>query len=307
MLVVKEKYILKGKLIFINVFQIENKEIIVSEKPLKIARIKEEWDDDVNDPSNLIRGIKKNGVNADIFTFMQRLPESIPKFDYYMEWDNVAALPITGYDDWFENKIHRNHRNKIKLSKKKGVVIKQVEFKDELVKGIQRIYNETKIRQGRPYWNYGMNFENTKEENSQYLDRADFIGAYFKEELIGYCRIVHTRRFARTMGILSMNRHRDKAPSNALLAKAVEICGEKKVPYLIYAKYDYGNLGSDSLMKFKRYNGFESIILPRYFIPLTLKGYLALKLGLHKGVVGILPNKLTRILIQTRNSWYNRK
>ena len=42
------------------------------------------------------------------------------------------------------------------------------------------------------------------------------------------------------MGIIAKIKHRDKAPMNALVAKAVEICAENKIPYLVYDKAYYG-------------------------------------------------------------------
>jgi len=299
-----EIYILKGKAIRIKVLMFGGHDLVVSGKYLRIAGIKEEWDEDINDPGDVLSGLKSEGIEADIFTFMQRLPESKPKFAYPLEWDNVAALPIDSYESWLMKRLHRNHRNKIKLALKRGVTVRQVDFNDELVLGIQRIYNETPVRQGRPYWNYGMGFDDVKYENSQFMDRAVFFGAFLDEELIGYIRIVFTDRFARTMGILSMARHQDKAPTNLLMAKAVEHCSTMNIPYLVYAKYDYGNLGNESLMNFKKYNGFESIVLPRYFVPLNTKGRLALSCNLHHGVKGIIPKEGIAFLKGIRNRWY---
>ena len=301
-----EEIIIKGKPTIFEVYLIDNYEVIIKGKIIKIAQLKEEWDSDVKDPETLVKKLKASGIKADIFTFMQRLPDSRPVFDYPMEWDNVAALPITTYDLWFKNQLHQNSRNKIRISQKKGLVVKPCEFDDDLLRGIMSIYNETPIRQGRHYWNYGMDFDLTRKENCQFLDRADFIGAFYKDELIGYIRLVYTKVFARTMGILAKIAHRDKSTMNALIAKAVEICAEKKIPFLVYAKYDYGKLGSDSLADFKHFNGFESIILPRYYIPLTWWGTIIMKLNLHYGVVGPIPRKLVKLLRELRNAWYSR-
>jgi hypothetical protein len=307
MQVTTEEMIINGRLIKSDVIHINNKEIIISGKFTKTACIKEEWDVDVDNPDFIIKALQKNNINADIFTFMQRLPYSRPKFDYYMEWDNVAAIPIKDYDTWYKKQLHENPRNKIKKAQKQGVVIKVSILDDKFIEGIKEIYNETPFRQGRPYWNYGMNFSLTKKENSQFLERAFFIGAFFNEELIGYIRLVQTDRYMRTMGILAKIAYRDKATMNLLLAKAVEICAEKKVPYLVYAKFDYGKIGSDSMMTFKYYNGFESIDLPRYYIPLTMRGKIILYLNLHHGLIGILPRKMIRILRSIKHSWYARK
>lgn len=307
MYITNEELILNGQIINTEIIHIDKKEIVVAGNFIKTASIKEEWDVDINEPDSLIRQLKDHKISADIFTFMQRLPYSKPKFNYYMEWDNVAAIPIKDYDTWYKKQLHENPRKKIKKAQKQGVVIKVSPLNDELIEGIKEIYNETPIRQGRPYWNYGMSFSLTKKENSHFLERAVFVGAYFNNELIGYIRLVQTDRYMRTMGILAKIAYRDKAPMNLLLAKAVEICAEKKVPYLIYAKFDYGKIGSDSMMVFKYYNGFESINLPRYYIPLTIRGKIILYLNLHHGLIGILPRQLVRILRSIKHSWYARK
>lgn len=299
-----EEIIIKGKPTFYEVHLIDNYEVIIKGKQIKIAQLKEEWDCDVKDPATLIEKLKTSGMKADIFTFMQRLPDSRPAFNYHMEWDSVAALPIESYDSWFKNQLHQNSRNKIRISRKKGLIVKLCEFNDDLVRGIMSIYNETPVRQGRSYWNYGMDLDLTRKENCQFLDRADFIGAYYKEELIGYIRLVYADRFARTMGILAKIAHRDKAPINALMAKAVEVCAEKKMPYLVYAKFDYGKLGSDSLMDLKRFNGFESIILPRYYAPLSQKGRIAIKFGLHRSLKERLPGKVIFGMKECRKKYY---
>ena len=282
-------------------------ELIIKGKYFKIAEVKEEWDQDVDDPQSVADDLKKSGMRLDLFTFVQRLPESRPKYDFFMEWDNVAAIPIKTYQYWQENQITKQSRNRIKKAQKTGVEIRHVCFDEELVKGISDIYNEVRIKQERKNKYYGMDLETVRRLNSTFLDRADFIGAYYQRELIGYIKVVYTDRYARTMGILGKEHHRDKSPMNLLLAKAVEMCAEKKVPFLTYAKYDYGKLGSDSLQEFKKFNGFENIIIPRYYVPISPFGSCMLTLGLHKGVKNLLPQKLTKYLRRARKTLYSIK
>jgi hypothetical protein len=283
---------------------IDDNEIIVIGKFVKIVQFREEWDIDVDDPEFVIKKIKEAGVKADIFTFQQRLPESKPKFNYTMEWDNVAALPITNYDDWFKSVLHQNPRNKIKIAQKKGVEIKIYDFNDETLKDMMSIYHENPFRQGAPFSHYNITFERAKKGNSTFLDRATFVGAYYKNELIGFIKLVSTdKRSIRTMGILSKIAHRDKAPMNLLIAKAVEICAEKGYPYLTYGKFSYGKVGSSTLQNFKLYFGFESIILPRYYIPLNNWGKIIIKLKLHLEMKQLLPLKLVRFLLFLRKKW----
>jgi hypothetical protein len=286
---------------------VDNKEIEIAGKFIKIAELKKEWDEDVEDPEAFIKMLKSSGVKADIFTYMQQLPESRPKYKYDMEWDSIAAIPITSYENWLKKQVVQNSRKKIGLAQRKGVVIKLIEFNDQLVKGILDIYHEMPIIQGKPNRQYKTDFATAKKLNATFLDRAQFIGAFYNDELIAYIKLVTAGKFMRTMGILAKLAHREKGAMNLLIAKAVEICVEKKMPYLIYARFNYGKSGSETLKEFKRNLGFESIILPRYYIPLSTWGKIVLKLKLHREIVEYLPEKVIRKLLQMRSDWYTRK
>jgi hypothetical protein len=280
---------------------------VVTGKAVRIGRLREEWDDDIEDPAAVTRALSNCGDRIDIFTFMQRLPESKPKYGYRYEWDNVAALPISTYEEWLEKQVHPNHRNKVRKAVKEGLEVRRVQFSDEFVTAVMRILNEVPVRQGVPFRDYGKDFDTVKAEHATYITRSDFIGAYWGGELVGYLKLVSAGRFIRTMQILSMIRHRSKGPTNALMAEAVRLCVERGSPYLVYGKYDYGQVGSDTLREFKAFNGFEHVLLPRYYVPLTALGSAAISCNVHHGIVGMLPRKLVRRLLEIRRSWYSRR
>jgi len=282
--------------------QINNIEISIRGRLIKTARLKEEWYEDLENPESLISQIKKNKIKADIFTFWQRLPETKPKYSYYMEWNSLAAIPINSFEHWFEKQINSGARKAIRKAKKEGVIAKVADLNDEFVKGVTTIFNETPIRQGRPYSHYGENFETVKQEFSKNLDRCDFIGAYYNDELIGFIQLGHAGKCAIPFGMVSKIEHRDKSPQNALVAKAVEICDIKQIPYLLYGYWSRGGLGD-----FKRHNGCIKMQVPRYYIPLTIKGQIALKFNFHHGISIILPDKLIDYMITLRTKWYSRK
>ena len=167
------------------------------------------------------------------------------------------------------------------------------------------ILNESPTRQGGPFTDFGKTFLAVKNEHATYLDRSDFIGAYFNNKLIGYIKLVYADKFMRTMQVLSMIKYRDKAATNALMAEAVRICAGRGIPFLVYGKYDYGRVGSPSLTEFKSHSGFEYILLPRYFVPLTLIGRIAFRCQLHKGISGILPKAIVRLILTARKKWYS--
>ena len=219
-----------------------------------------------------------------------------------MEWESIAALPIKTYDYWLSTQVDSNTRRGIKKAEKKGVEVKTANFDDEFVKGITNIFNETPVRQGKPFWHYRKDFETVKKEMSDRLEKATFIGAYYNNDLIGFIKLLNAGRYADMVEILSKVEHWDKSPNNALIAKAVEICAEKWIPYLVYALWPRGSLG-----EFKRRNGFEKIDLPRYYIPLTVRGQIFLKLQVHHGITGIIPEKLKVRLINLRRKWYASK
>jgi hypothetical protein len=277
-------------------------EINVTGKHLKIASVAEEWEKDITNPEQLVSEIKKNKIGADIFTFWQRPPHTEPKYHYHMELDDIAALQITSFKEWWEKKLDSKNRNVARKAEKKGVKIEITNFDDELVKGIVNIYNETPVRQNKPFWHYGKDFETVKRENSTYLENSEFICAYYDNELIGFIRLLYGERTARTVQIIALLRDRDKAVTNALIAKAVEQCEKKDIPYLVYAHWPRG-----SLAEFKKNNGFEKVEVPRYFVPLTIKGRIALQLKLHRGVKRFIPENAVQRLIDLRTKWYGKK
>jgi glucose-6-phosphate 1-dehydrogenase len=134
-----------------------------------------------------------------------------------------------------------------------------------------------------------------------YLDRCEFIAAFWKEELIGFLKMVYVDHVAILFHIISMNEHYDKRPMNALIAKAVEFCEQKGISHFVYGQFVYGNKHRSSLSEFKRRNGFEQINFPRYYIPLTVKGRVFVRLKLYKGSGGLLPEPILQIVLSFRS------
>jgi hypothetical protein len=296
-----------GKRITVPSLIVDSHTIIRSKKFISIAKIKEEWDDDVDQPTRIIESINQSGFGADLFTFVQKIPDSLPKFNYFYEMDNVAAIPISTYEHWWKKQIPKQTRQKVIKAERAGVKVRMVDFNSQLVDGIMKINNESPVRQGMPYYHYGKDFDTVERENGTYLDRSIFLGAYFSGELIGYIKLVKANGFTRTMQIVAMLQHRDKAPMNALMANAVNLCINEKSPYLVYGKIDYNNTGSVGLRDFKKNNGFQKIELPRYYIPLNTKGTIVLNLNMHHGIIGLIPKPIVNILRNVRSKLVNIK
>src|ERR1700683_1083818 len=131
------------------------KEIKISGRVLGIALLDADKYQFLDDPEAVVDGLRKSGVRIDLFTFTQRLPDTAPKYEYPMEWDNFAALPVSTLDNWWNKQIGVTARNKAKQAEKKGVTLREVPFSGELAHGIWEIYNECPIRQGRRFPHYG--------------------------------------------------------------------------------------------------------------------------------------------------------
>jgi len=291
--------------------EINGQKMLVEGKVVRIARPhddpQQEWFEDVENPELLLDALRRAQDRPDILTFWQRLPDTEPRYSYPMERDSIAALPIKSYSYWWERQIDRTARNKTRKAEKKGVIVKPATFDDRFIEGMTSVFNETPVRQGRRYAHYGKDFQTVKREFSRFLFREEIFGAYVGDELIGFLMLCNGGRYAFLGQIISKIARRDLAPNNALMAKAVERCAEKGLPYLVYAYWLDDELGD-----FKRSNGFQRVDLPRYFIPLTLKGRLAVSLGVHRlspsgvhrGWKRGLPRQITTRLKKLRAYWY---
>jgi hypothetical protein len=296
----------RGKAVRVPSAQIDGRTVITRGRWLKMAVVESEEEvqgETVPEPSSFISQLKKSGLKADLFTFAQKVPDTNPRYTYHLEWDSKAVIPITKFSDWWEKRVEHDVRAAVRKAAKAGVVVKLVKFDDAFVNGMVSIYNETPIRQGKRFWHFGISFDAAKRGNSTFPGRNIFLGAYYAGELIGFIRLICVEGTAILMQLLSKMKYSNKKPNNALLAKAVELCEQRGFRYLTYGRYIYNDARS-SLTEFKRRNGFEQVLLPRYYIPLTPRGKIALKLGLHRGLAGNIPKPLFRAFLKIRSFWY---
>lgn len=289
--------------------QICEKEALIEGKVIRIGRLDAEGYDFLDDPERALEAVRKCRARIDLFTFIQPLSDVTPKYSFPMEWDNMAALRVTTFDNWMKQQIDFKARNKARKAAKSGVVLREVPFDDSLVQGISAIYNETPVRQGKPFWHYRKDLEEVRRMNGTFLDRSIFLGALLGDELIGFVKLVMSedRSQAGLMQIVSMMQHRDKAPTNALIAQAVQSCADRGIAHLWYANFSYGKKQQDSLADFKRHNGFQKIDVPRYYVPLTLAGRVGLRLGLHHKASEWVPEPVADTYRKFRKQWYAKK
>jgi len=281
------------------------KEARIKGQLIRIAKLAGDGYEFLKDPDAAVESLRESRERIDLFTFTRELSKTSPISKYPMEWDNMAVLSVSTFDEWWTKQINDKTRNMIRRAGKKNVTILEIPFDDALVKGISTIYNECPTRQGKPFWHYGKNLDTVRKENGTYLEQSVFIGAYLGSDLIGFAKLVSDddRGQASLMQILSMIQHRDKAPTNALIAQAVRSCAQRGITNLVYAAFAYGEKQQDSLSDFKQHNGFKRIEIPRYYVPLTNLGKLAFRLGWHRGFKGYIPKPVFAQLRNVRSLW----
>lgn len=300
----------RGKTVVVPSYEVNGVKIVVTGRLVRVAGIfDEDWQDGepISDPMAFMARLRLAGVRADIFTFAQKPPHTEVMYPFHHEMFNLAVAPSTDYKAWWEGRLPQETRKHVRKSQKLNLVVREVEFDDALVHGLKAIYDEAPVRQGRRFWHYGKPFEQVKSENSTYLERSILIGAYFGEELVGLLKLVRIGATASVMQLISKSAHADKKTTNALLAKGVEICSQRGIAGLVYGQYVYGKNESSSLTEFKRRNGFEKVLLPRYYVPLSTWGRVCISAGLHRGWRQWLPERLERWLLSLRAQSYQWK
>lgn len=267
----------------------------------RIARLADEvWiEPPLPEASNLIDELHASRSRADILSFAQPVDDVQPRHPYPHTWESIAVVDTTNFTAWWEG-LPQETRKHVRRSRKAGVTVRSAAFDDELVAGIKRLYDETPIRQGRRFPHHGKENQAVRRENSSFLARSFFLGAYLGETLIGFVKLVRVGSAARIMQILASQAHRDTFATQALLAASVELCPSLPARHLIYGQYVYGRKHGSPMTEFKRRNGFRDVRVPRYHVPLNWRGRLALRTGFHQPTRDRVPEPLVNLFLRLR-------
>jgi hypothetical protein len=299
----------KGQWVTVPVLNVNGDSVILTGKWFKTAAIHDEqWSErEIEHPELYIETLKRSrsqDVKADIFTFTQKPSAPVPRYAYPLEWDSVAAVCLTSFKDWWHN-LPQETRKNVRRSQKRGVEVKVKKFDNDLIEGIADVNNDSPIRQGRRYTHYGKSVEQVRKDHSAFVDRSDFVCAYFENQMIGFLKIVYRGDVASILQLTPKASHQDKRPANAMFAKAVEMCEARNISCLTYGMFHYGKKQNTPITEFKVRNGLGEVLVPRYYVPLTRRGKLFVKLKLHRGALGILPGSVIEMGLAARAKWYS--
>ena len=280
---------------------IEGKNVEVFGVFPRIAKLRSEHHEYVEAPEPALRELARLKPKADIFTFLQPIAHEGSFSTHLSRPEDIAVLNIDTYENWWTKQVNDKTRNMVRKAGKKGVTIQAVPFSDELAKGIHAIYNESPLIQGKPSKHYGKDLATLTKAHATFLDQSLFIGAFHNGTLVGFLKMIlhRNQRSASIMQIISLVAHRDKAPTNALLAKAVEVCAERRIQLLQYGIWSRRTLG-----EFKKHHGFKLMTIPRYYVPLNLRGRAALALRFHRRLSEFVPGSFQDAFANLRAKWY---
>jgi hypothetical protein len=277
---------------------IDGLSLTVSGRALRTARLANEGYEFVAEPERFVRALSAQSQRVDLLSFCQPLSDPVPRHPWRLEWDELAVLPISSYEHWWKVQVNDKTRNMVRKPGKKGVLLRHFELDAAAVSAIKTIYDENPMRQGRPFKHFNKSLQVIERDHATFADRSEFIGAYIEDRMIGFIKLVHQSGWSNLMQIISLISERDKAPNNGLIAKAVEICAARGVPRLQYGIWSRRGIGD-----FKLHHGFEPLRVPRYQVPVTAIGRVALAAGLHKPMVSRVPEPWIDTLAQWRAQW----
>ena len=168
----------KGRSISVSGIRVGERTIIAPPGWLRIAEIKDEaWleDDAAADPEACIAGLRQSDLRVDLFTFSQKPPELTPKYPYFLEWDNVAGIPTGDLAEWWNHRVPQETRKNVRRAAKRGIVVREVELSESLLRGIVGINNESPVRQGRRFWHYGKSLAEVEREYTTLCEQSAYL------------------------------------------------------------------------------------------------------------------------------------
>src|SRR5579872_6982667 len=117
--------------------QAGGRNIMLSGRAIRTARLDGETYRFIEDPEPILADLRQSRQRVDLFTFLQRVPDTSPRFSYPMELDNLAVVEQHSFDHWWNEQLGFKAHNKAKQAEKKGVVNREIKFDEALAHGIQ--------------------------------------------------------------------------------------------------------------------------------------------------------------------------
>ena len=211
-----------------------------------------------------------------------------------MEWDNLAVLPISTFRYWWTraNLVYRK-RNEGKAGREKGVSSAKFRSMRHCFVESCDIHNET-ARSGRESGFPTMEWTSREHAGMQapFSTAASLSARFLRTNHRLHQaddRRSRTTACAVTSGLL---RARDKAPTNALIAKAVRSCADRGFSFWFTSTSLTARKRATALATSRNQTASGGWTCPAITCLCRLSAAVALNLGLHHRLVDYLPEQL---------------
>ena len=165
--------LVKGQPARIRCVELLGQTFVIEGGALTRVSLEDEWFEDIDDSAGAsVAACSRARQHPTCSPSGSACRTSEPGTTSIPEWEEIAVLPIQSYEHWWKNQIKSRVRNQIRKAEKDGLMVKEVAYDDEFVKGMTAIFNESPVRQGRPFWHYGKSFETVKRSFALRPSRA---------------------------------------------------------------------------------------------------------------------------------------
>jgi len=95
----------RGRMQQVPAFLVDGTVVVVTGSAIQVAEVFDAyWLEAaaLPDPAHVAKQLAQVSRRPDLFRFEQRAPESRPLFPFHFELENVAAIPISTHEEWFQ-------------------------------------------------------------------------------------------------------------------------------------------------------------------------------------------------------------
>jgi len=118
---------------------IGNTELITTGRLVKIAMLRNEWYEFLEEPQGFLEVLRRSKISASLFTFLEKPAEKEPKERFHCEHESIPVLPVTTYEHWLKKQVNDKTRNMVRNASRSGVEVREVVFDDAFIRDVTEI------------------------------------------------------------------------------------------------------------------------------------------------------------------------
>ncbi len=192
----------------------------------------------------------------------------------------ARILPLSkGFEYIWKNKFNKKARNLVRKFLRSGGKVELLKNPLNYVDDIMEINLSKPLRQGRPlpetYTRKDLVIQILERNIRDKGEHFRVYGAFIKDKLVAYAYVSEHNGYAYISRFLTHAKYFKYAASNGLLSFIIESLCKEGVKVV---QYGYWSRHYEGVNHFLQQHGFEKGEVRAYYIPLTMKGSLVLKM-----------------------------